>query len=266
MSIIEIIKERKSVRSYTGELLSTERLEKVSNYIKQRSAPFGAKARIDLVSSDTGEQPVKLGTYGVISGANHFLALIIEKDHPLAEISGGYIFEQAILYCTDLDLGTCWLGGTFNSKEFLRQLQLEENEKLTIISPVGYKREKKRLLDSMMRAGAGSDHRKAFETLFFKNTFKISLSKEEAKEYVVPLEMVRLAPSASNKQPWRILKENTMFHFYHQPNSFSLNDIGIALCHFELTCKELNLKGSFQRVKDAPSTNGLKYAMSWCAE
>lgn len=173
MSIIDIIKKRKSVRSYTGELLSIALVGKVSNYIKQLSAPFGAKARIELVSTTMGEQPVKLGTYGVISGVNHFLALILEKDNPLAEIAGGYIFEQAVLYCTELGLGTCWLGATYNSKDFLQQILLEESEMLTIISPVGYKREKRRLLDSIMRAGAGSDNRKAFDTLFFKDSFEI---------------------------------------------------------------------------------------------
>lgn len=266
MSIIEIIKERKSVRSYTGELLRTEIADKLANYIKQLSAPFGVKARIELVSTNMGEQPVKLGTYGVISGANHFLGLIIEKNNPLAEISGGYIFEQAVLYCTELGLGTCWLGATFNSKDFLQQIQLEESETLTIISPVGYKREKRRLLDSIMRAGAGSDNRKAFETLFFKDDFETSLYKEEAKEYETPLEMLRLAPSASNKQPWRIVRENNMFHFYHQPNRFSLNDIGIALCHFEQTCKELNLKGKLQRLNNTSSAKGLEYTMSWISE
>lgn len=33
------------------------------------------------------------------------------------------------------------------------------------------------------------------------------LEKEEAGNYEAALEMVRIAPSASNKQPWRILKK-----------------------------------------------------------
>lgn len=265
MSIIETIQERKSVRSFTGELLSTEFTDKLRQYIKQLSAPFGAEARIELVSSRLGEQAVKLGTYGVISGANHFLVLII-KDDTKSVVGGGYMFEQLILYCTQLGLGTCWLGATFKQDDFLSRIQLEKGERLAIISPVGYKREKRRLLESIMRAGAGSDGRKPFEALFFEDTFKKPLSKEEAGDYSIPLEMVRLAPSGSNKQPWRVVKEGKLFHFYHQPTVFSLNDIGIALCHFELTCKELGLKGGLQIVDKVPHAKNVRYIISWLSE
>lgn len=265
MSVVETIKERKSVRSYTGELISTDLIDNIRGYIKQLSAPFGAKARVELVGASMGENPVKLGTYGVISGANHFLALVL-KDEPMDTIGGGYIFEQAILYCTKLELGTCWLGATFKQSDFLSQIQLKDGERLSIISPIGYKREKRRLLDSIIRAGAGSDNRKPFESLFFNDNFENPLSRNEAKKYSTPLEMVRLAPSASNKQPWRIVEQDNHFHFYHQPNHFSLNDIGIALCHFELTCKELNLKGSFKILENTPSSEKYKYVISWIAE
>ena len=261
MSIIETIKERNSVRSYSGERLSSDLITQIENYTKQLTAPFGAKARIELIDAKLGDEPVKLGTYGVISGASHFLALIIDKNDPMAETSGGYIFEQAILYCTALKLGTCWLGGTFSAKDFSKQIHLKENDKLTIISPVGYKREKKRLIDSIMRTGAGSNKRKAFETLFFDENFDTPYGQNLT--YSIPLEMIRLAPSATNKQPWRVLKEGNFFHFYHIPNRFSLIDLGIALCHFEQTCKELNLTGEFKILDTVPMTKDLKYQISW---
>ena len=65
--------------------------------------------------------------------------------------------------------------------------------------------------------------------------------------------MVRLAPSAGNKQPWRILKEkdNNIFHFYWvigkniNYNKLHKIDMGIAVCHFDLMVKELGLKGNW---------------------
>lgn len=265
MSIINTIKERKSVRSYTGESLSSDLTNKIKNYISNLSSPFDSNTRIELVSSDIEEHPIKLGTYGFISGANHFLVLIV-KDKPKAAIGAGYVFEQAILYCTESALGTCWLGGTFNRKDFLSQIELRENEKIAIISPVGYQLEKKRLLDSLIQLSVGSDKRKAFEHLFFNNTFENPLARIGAGDYETPLDMVRLAPSASNKQPWRIVKEYNKFHFYHRPNKFSLFDIGIALCHFELTCKELKLKGSFNIDNPAIIGKDLEYVMTWIGE
>ena len=65
-----------------------------------------------------------------------------------------------------------------------------------------------------------------------------------------PLEMVRLSPSAVNKQPWRVVVSDNTVHFYlKRSKNFSGGsaldmqkvDMGIALCHFALTAKENNL-------------------------
>lgn len=265
MSVVKLIESRRSVRSYTGELLSAETITEINAYLKELSAPFGAEIRIELISAMMGDEPVKLGTYGVIRGASHFLALIV-KEGELADVSGGYVLEQVVLYCTQMELGTCWLGGTFKAKDFLEHIQLRENEKLPIICAIGYPAEKRRILDSIFRASAGSNNRKAFEQLFFNKSFATPLSREEASKYKVPLGMLRLAPSASNKQPWRVLKDGNSFHFYHRPNHFSLNDMGIALCHFELTCKELGIKGHLEVLEDISDATGMKYLISWISE
>lgn len=265
MSIIELIKERKSVRSYTGEPLSKEHVDSINNYIESLNPPFGAKARIQLIQAKTGEQPIKLGTYGVISGATDFLLLIGEKGL-MAEVGASYLFEQIVLYCTELGLGTCWLGGTLKRDDFSKQVQLSGNEELIVISPVGYKRERRTLLESIMRAGAGSDKRKPFDSLFFNNTFETPLTETDARHYKTPLEMVRLAPSGSNKQPWRVVMKDGTFHFYHHTGRFSANDIGIALCHFELTCNELNLNGHFERIPNISSAKDVEYVISWITE
>lgn len=265
MSVIELIKIRKSVRSFTEKPLSKEHTDGINKYIEQLIPPFEVKARIRLVGAKTGDKPVKLGTYGVISGATDFLILIGEKGL-LPEAGAGYMFEQAILYCTGLGLGTCWLGGTLKRDDFLKQIRLSEKEELIAISPVGYKREKRTLVESIMRAGAGSDKRRPFGALFFYGNFENPLQETVAGDYNIPLEMVRLAPSASNKQPWRVVMKNGAFHFYHRTGRFSRNDIGIALCHFELTCNELGLKGHFERMSDIQSANDTEYVMSWMIE
>lgn len=265
MSITELIKERKSVRSYTGEPLNTVQIICLNQFIEQLAPPFGSKARVRLIKAETGGEPVKLGTYGVISGATDFLLLIGGKGL-MEELGAGYLFEQVLLYCTELGLGTCWLGGTLNRSDFAKQAQLADHESLIVISPVGYKRKKKTILESIMRAGAGSDKRKPFGSLFFKDTFETPLPETEAGDYQVPLEMVRLAPSASNKQPWRVLLKEGAFHFYHRTGRFSVNDMGIALCHFEQTSKELNLKGRFEIIPGIPSSDGTGYLISWIPE
>ncbi|GAG20046.1 unnamed protein product, partial [marine sediment metagenome] len=78
-----------------------------------------------------------------------------------------------------------------------------------------------------------------------------ALPRETTGRYETLLEMVRLAPSAGNKQPWRVLKEKETekFHFYVKSsqqkvyNTFITVDVGIAICHFDLTAKEVGIEG-----------------------
>ena len=70
----------------------------------------------------------------------------------------------------------------------------------------------------------------------------------------LPLEMVRLAPSATNKQPWRAVAKKDRVHFYEKKTKgyakestgdIQKVDLGIALCHFEIAAEERRLKGRF---------------------
>jgi nitroreductase len=263
MEIIKLIRKRRSVRTYTGEPLSDEHLAKIKQYISQLQAPFGIKARIELISVKCGGKPIKLGTYGAINGASEFMALIYEQAF-FAETAAAYMFEQAILFCTDLDLGTCWLAG-FSHTGFKKQVSLKPTEKLRIVSPVGYASDRKRFYEKyIVRADNNHASRKPFGKLFFDKDFDHPLEKEAAGIFLQPLEMVRLAPSANNRQEWRVLLEDKTLHFYTDPYfTYDAIDIGIALCHFELTCKELGIGGKFEILKDFPGNDKLKYVISW---
>lgn len=266
MNIIDNIKKRKSCRTYTGEPLSVELVAKIEGFISALQPAFGEKVAIRMINAKQPSGAVKLGTYGVIKNATNFLILTRENGK-MADVSAGYMFEEVVLYCTALGLGTCWLGGTINKGDFLKQIQIKENERMTIISPVGYPAEKRSLLDSFKRAGAGSDKRKAFGDLFFDQTFDTPLTEQRAGVYRTPLEMVRLAPSASNKQPWRVIMQGNIFHFYQKPGMFAENDLGIALCHFERACMELGIKGRFAQEKEFLHKNGnTQYIISWISE
>jgi hypothetical protein len=64
-----------------------------------------------------------------------------------------------------------------------------------------------------MRAVISADKRKAWNDLFF-DADHTPLTEMLAGAYAVPLEMVRLGPSASNKQPWRIIRDRDRFDFF----------------------------------------------------
>lgn len=260
-SIKEIIQKRHSVRNYDGRPLSQETIDKIKDYIKDLTNPFDKKVRIELIQQNSGNESIKLGTYGVIKGANYFLAAACEKDN-LSLIALGYSLEKVILYCTSLGLGTVWLGGTFNKGNFAKAVNLKENEILPIVSPVGYEGGKKSLFAKIV--GNNTNKRNDFSKSFFNGDFNTPLSESDAEEFYEPLEMLRLAPSAVNKQPWRVIKKDDRIHFYFKDaKNSTIIDMGIALCHFHLTAMENNLDGELKINDSKIGNNDLTYVMSW---
>lgn len=209
----------------------------------------------------------------MIKGASFYVVGVVEKAARDLE-DFGYTLEKLILYATSLGLGTCWLGGTFKKSEFGKAIEQKDHEILPCITPIGYPNSRKSLVDTAMRFAAGSKNRKEWHKLFFRDDFGYRLSKSEAGKYETPLEMLRLAPSASNKQPWRIVKVNDKYHFFLQHTkgyakfmAYDLQrvDIGIAMCHFEMTANELNIDGKWQ-ICDPGSINlplETEYVVSW---
>ena len=127
-----------------------------------------------------------------------------------------------------------------------------------------------------MRWAIKAAQRKDWNELFFKQGFSQPLTQAEAGEYAFPLEMVRLAPSAANKQPWRIVKDTNAYHFYEVKSiedskskiDIQKVDIGIAACHFHLSVLEKGLSGRFERLSapDIQTPKNTHYIFSWVIE
>ncbi len=147
------------------------------------------------------------------------------------------------------------------------------------MAAVGYIANTRRWFDSFIRRHAESDNRLPWTTIFFDKNFRKPLSLSTAGSYATPLEMVRLGPSASNKQPWRIIRDGGTWHFYVQRTKgyghrnmalLHLADlqrvgIGIAMCHFELTAREMDLSGEWAVLEtyiEKPD-NLTEYIVSW---
>jgi nitroreductase len=261
-SIIDTIQSRTSWRTYSREKLSTEDRAKITTYIKQdQKTPFGSKPRFTLIDYAANEQ---LGTYGFIKDAQHFIAGAT-KTAPMNNEDYGYALEKIILYATDLGLGTCWLGGTFNRQGFTKETALDPDEELPAVTPIGYKAAR-RLLDQLIHRTAGSANRKPWSQLFYNKQFT-PLSPDEAGIYATAFEMVRLAPSASNGQPWILILDEDTVHFYQNCKTdyskYKQLDMGIAFSHLELTLNHQNIHGEWIREDPGYTSGKTGYVASW---
>jgi len=277
MTIIETIKTRKSCRTYSNKPIEPGKISELRQFLaSNKEAPFGSNVRFLLLDFNELEisELKNLTTYGVIKGARQFIVGTVEKQTKAME-DYGYCMERNILMATSLGLGTCWLGGTFKRSGFAGKINLGESELLPVISPVGYSSDKRSAVDRMFRFLAASDKRKPWHELFYLHDIDTFLDKENSDSFETPLECVRMAPSASNKQPWRIIKDRDQnaFHFYLKRTPGYENivkdiklqnvDMGIAMYHFELTAKELGLKGDWNVNNPQIKSDGMEYIVSW---
>lgn len=280
--ISEIIPGRYSCRHYQKTAISIEHTKKLGDVLEAiRVGPLGAPLRFILAAAAEKDRKELrgLGTYGLIRNPPGFIIGAVGPGVRNME-DFGYGMETAVLYAAGLGLGTCWLGGNFTRSTFTRKIQAREEETVPCVAAIGYPSSDS-LERSRQRKQAKSQTRLPWNSLFFHSRFDKPLTRDAAGAYALPLEMLRLAPSSRNTQPWRVLKEGHHWHFYlarsggYGPGSIpswllgladlQRVDLGIAMCHFELTAREQGMMGQWRvQAPDPPLTvEKLEYVVSW---
>ncbi len=243
-NVFELIRARRSVRSFDGQPLGSELTEKLRSFMDSAGNPYGIPVEFKLL--DPEEHGL---TSPVISGATMYFGAKVSPAAHMEE-AYGYSFEAVVLYAQSLGLGTTWIGGTMDRKAFERAMDLQNGEIMPCVSPIGFPAAKMSLKESLMRKGVKADKRLPFGELFFDGAFGTRLTEERAGAFAEPLEAVRLAPSAVNKQPWRAVVSGNCVHFYEKHSRGYVSDatgdlqridVGIALCHFTLAAQEKGL-------------------------
>jgi nitroreductase len=283
--ISNLIQKRFSCRTYQTRMISDTHLNELEGIVEScRQGPLKTNSRFRLVAAREGDSQALrgLGTYGFIKHPAGFI-LGACQDRPYSLEDFGYLLETILLYATQLGIGTCWLGGTFTKSRFARAMNLTERELLPCVASIGYPAQESAWIDHISRLYAGADRRLCWKELFFINGFEKALFITQSGNYFEPLEMVRLAPSASNRQPWRVVKDRDQWHFYLQrtpnyPSSFfhllvnladlQRVDLGIAMAHFELSARDLGLNGTWM-IKNPKFTVPDKlteYIVTWQAK
>lgn len=220
-----------------------------------------------------------LGTYGFIQGATGFIIGALDAGEKNLE-DYGYQMEEIILFATSLNLGTCWLGGSFTRSSFARKINAADEALIPAVMSIGEIADVEEARNGLLRRQINADQRLPWEQLFFNQNFATPLNQAEAGKYATPLEMVRLGPSASNRQPWRVIKDGSAWHFYLRrtqgyregsqarfPGIADMQrlDMGIAMSHFELTARALGLPGKwFNAAPGIAKPDDLtEYLVSW---
>ncbi len=232
---------RHSQRKYSGEIPDESVTAKIENVCAEFTPFSGVRSVVvrepanDVFKGAVGQYFFK------VTKAPYYIVFIGEMTETNVQASTGYIGEGVILEATALGLNTCWVGGFYKREAVLKQIDLKDNEKLLAITPIGYSEEEKDRVGNSTKK-----HRR-------KNLNKLILSKEEniGKWIDSALEVARLAPSAANRQPWRIeISDDSITvssSSKREGSSVSRRlDCGIAMLHLELGALVNGLKGSWE--------------------
>jgi nitroreductase len=278
----ELVDRRYSCRTYQERPISAEDKERLLDFMAARTrGPLGSGVRFGLLAAAPGDRQAlrRLGTYGFIKGATGFIVGAVRRGPNDLE-DYGYLLEEVILAATGIGLGTCWLGGTFTRSTFVRRFGgLERGEAMPAVVSAGYRGDDGA---ERIRAREQGDRRLPAGELFFESRYGEPLTAASAGGYAGALAAVRMAPSATNKQPWRLVRGARAgdWHFLLQRTrgygkgsavfkvlriaDLQRVDLGIAMCHFALVAREAGIAGHW--LVDDPGLElpaGVEYTATW---
>lgn len=246
--MMKCVRGRRSVRAFDGKPLTPAELEDILRYAQAVKTPYDLPIEWRVLSA--GEHGL---SSPVITGTETWIAGKLRRaDH--AEEAFGFAFERVVLYAWSRGIGTTWIAGTMDRAAFERAMGLDAGEVMPCVSPLGRPAAKLSLREALMRKGVRADSRLPFGTLFFEGGFEKPLTEASAGSLSEPLEMVRWAPSAVNKQPWRIVLAKGAAHFYEKRSRGYVSadgwdlqkiDLGIAMCHFACGLEAQNRQYAF---------------------
>jgi hypothetical protein len=279
--ILELVQERFSCRKYLRKPIEAATLSRLRAFVEDLGpGPFGSPTRFGLLAAtEDDEQALKgLGTYGMIRNPQGFIVGAMGPCSKNLE-DFGYLMERAVLAAVGLGLGTCWLGGSFRKSRFSGAFGAAGDETVPAVVALGYSADAERSGGWAGRAIKRSV-RLAPEAMFFSGGFDRPLRSDEADGLAPALESVRWAPSASNKQPWRLVRQGGRWNFYlRRTKGYGKGlmgtlspmadvqriDLGIAMCHFELAARELGLTGTWELADPGLALPGdlTEYTATW---
>lgn len=222
---LKAIDKRCSRRAYIPEKLDKDIAKKLHLLAKEYSVL--SKLNILLIENDHRIFDGFFASYGMFSGVTNYIALIGSKSDKNSLEKAGYYGEKLILDATLLDLGTCWVAGTFNKEECTKLLGLSAEDELICVILVGSINSQKNFKEKLI---SGLVHR---STKSIKQMYTCDGAVPDW--FIRGMRAVQKAPSAVNKQPVKFMyQEGMVSATVPKETSYQSIDLGIAMLHFEI--------------------------------
>ena len=210
--LLSAVYKRKSVRKYSKEKLTAEELAEVKAYLDS-AKPLLPDVRVEYEIVPCSETNCKFDA--------EYCLIVYSEDANLWLANVGYLLEQWDLFLTGKNIGVCWYG----------MGRVDENErngmKYAIMLSFG------KAAEGEFRANIDDINRKKPAEIW-QNASNTRLA-----------DIARLAPSAVNSQPWKVVEKGNTLEVYREKSKIPVLagilfkrwnkvDIGIFLTFLEI--------------------------------
>lgn len=205
MQMLDLMKERHSVRQYSDKKIEGDVKSKLDKYVASINEESGLSMQIFYNEPNCFNS--MLAHYGKFSNVKNYIAIVGKKEE---QEKSGYYGEKLVLKCQELGLNTCWVALTHGKVN----VQTKPQQKLLILIALGY----------------GTNTGVAHKSKPIKE-----LCKEDAypEWFMKGMEAVSLAPTAMNQQKFLFEMKNGQVYAKALRGFYSKIDLGIVKYHFE---------------------------------
>ena len=217
MDVLQAMKERHSVRSYTDRPVEGRIKDDLSSYINDCNRD--GQLHIQLILDEPHAFDGFMAHYGKFSGVRNYIVLAGKKSPDLEERCG-YYGEKIVLHAQTLGLNTCWVAMTY--KKIKTAFKIGTNEKLVLVIAIGY------------GTNQGVEHR-------IKSTDQVVDTMQNQPEWFINgVKAALLAPTAMNQQKFVFSRHDNQVAIKKGTGFYTKVDLGIVKYHFEIGASKEN--------------------------
>ncbi len=239
---------RYSLRSYDPNALDEKTLDNIEKLVQMTEPLLPVNSmEISLMRHLSGKE--RSAAMGLINPHIHpphiLITWITGGEHPYTEL--GYRMEQTAVQLHSMGIGNCFIGTLGREHAINNQFGLPPQSVTGAILALGK--------PGVPGAGNKPKKRMPLEKIAFLNDFSTPLTEPKALAPI--LEAARMAPSATNAQPWRLLwKEPFLFLFVTSKKlanilstefkKYCLYDGGICMANISMALKTCDMPANWE--------------------
>lgn len=237
MTLQEAIFYRASRRNYLQTSIEPLKLQ----ILQDRITSFNQKAGLSMMLMENGSEAFNgfSKSYGMFRGVRSLIVFKGKASDENLKEKCGYYGEYIVLEATRLGLGTCWVGGTFDKRNAI--FDINEGEEFVCVITIGNVIEKLSFKENMIWK---INHRKE------RSLESFYIAEETPPHWFLKgIEAVKKAPSAVNRQKYKFTYNGTVSAYTEDTIQYAMIDLGIAKAHFSIAANgrfELGNNGIFR--------------------